>query len=314
MIEEKIMVSIYCLAYNHERYIRDTLEGFIKQNTTFNYAVIIHDDASTDNTATIINEYEKKYPNIIKPIYQKENQYSKGVDLIDKYIIPKLKGKYIAICEGDDYWIDNYKLQKQFDALENNQECDMCAHNAKVFDCKSKKFLNCFPDIKKNKILSVEETIYKEGGFLPTASLFFRRELLKPMKFQKYWSIDYTRQIRGALRGGIIYLSDTMSVYRQNVPGSWTVRNNKKQRILFEKKQTMLTILNKETGYLYDSIIKKRIKKNKFDLYLEIDECKNALNEEYRQFVKELSFFDRLKIYIKAYFPLTLKIKRMMRE
>lgn len=119
-MEDNIKISILCIAYNHEKFIRECLDGFIMQKTNFKYEVIIHDDASTDKTAAIIREYEKQYPNIIKPIYQTENQYSKKIPIFVEYLYPRVRGKYIAICEGDDYWIDPYKLQRQFDFLENN--------------------------------------------------------------------------------------------------------------------------------------------------------------------------------------------------
>lgn len=87
----------------------------MQQKTNFPIEVLIHDDASTDGTQDIIREYEKKYPNIVKPIYQKENQYSKGVKVSLVYNYSRARGKYIALCEGDDYWTDPYKLQKQVD-------------------------------------------------------------------------------------------------------------------------------------------------------------------------------------------------------
>ncbi len=125
---DNIMVSVCCLAYNHEKYIRKTLDGFVNQKTNFKYEVLIHDDASTDRTADIIREYEEKYPDIIKPIYQTENQYSKRVRINQTYIYPRTRGKYIAFCEGDDYWTDENKLQKQVDLLESNPQYIACVH------------------------------------------------------------------------------------------------------------------------------------------------------------------------------------------
>jgi len=121
-----IKVSICCLAYNHEPYIRQCLEGFVMQKCNFTFEVLIHDDASKDKTASIIREYEAKYPDIIKPIYQTVNQYSIGVSATKKHNFPRSKGKYIAICEGDDYWTDPLKLQKQVDFLEANQNFSIC--------------------------------------------------------------------------------------------------------------------------------------------------------------------------------------------
>ncbi|MGV8963848.1 MAG: glycosyltransferase [Candidatus Saccharimonadaceae bacterium] len=116
------IVSIVCTAFNQKDFIKDTLEGFLIQQTTFPIEIIIHDDASTDGTTIIIKNYEAKYPYIIKPIYQNENQYSKKVDISKEFIFPQVRGKYIAICEGDDYWIDPLKLQKQVDFLEENND------------------------------------------------------------------------------------------------------------------------------------------------------------------------------------------------
>lgn len=114
-------VSIICLTYNHERYIKDALDGFLMQKVDFNYEIIIHDDASTDGTQGIIREYQKKYPRIIKTILQAENQKSTGGNVFgNAYALAK--GKYIACCEGDDYWVDDLKLQIQIDFLEKNKQ------------------------------------------------------------------------------------------------------------------------------------------------------------------------------------------------
>lgn len=119
---KNLLVSIQCCTYNQDKYISDALDGFLLQKTTFPFEVIVHDDASTDRTADIIREYEKKYPDIIKPIYEKENQYSKHDGSLSKIVQNASKGKYIAFCEGDDYWIDENKLQMQVDFLEKNPE------------------------------------------------------------------------------------------------------------------------------------------------------------------------------------------------
>ena len=115
----KPIVSICCITLHHEKYIRDAIEGFLMQKTSFPIEILIHDDASTDDTANIIREYEEKFPNIIKPIYQTENQYSKGISISATYQFPRALGKYIALCEGDDYWTDPLKLQKQVDFCNN---------------------------------------------------------------------------------------------------------------------------------------------------------------------------------------------------
>ena len=124
--KRKAKVSIICNAYNHEKYIRDALDGFLMQKTNFAFEILIHDDASTDSTADIIREYEAKYPDIVIPIYQAENQYSKGGGITEKFQFPRVNCDFVAICEGDDYWIDENKLQKQYDAMMAHPECDIC--------------------------------------------------------------------------------------------------------------------------------------------------------------------------------------------
>lgn len=152
------LVSIVCTTYNHVLFVRQCLNGITTQKINFLFEVIIHDDASDDGTVEIIKEYEKKYPEIIKSIYQRENQYSKKVDIYETYIYPRAKGKYIAICEGDDYWIDENKLQMQVDFLENNPEYGMCYTKAKQYIQSKQKFnkksvgdaFDGFEDLLKN--------------------------------------------------------------------------------------------------------------------------------------------------------------------
>ena len=136
------LVSIRCVTYNHEPYIAQALDGFLMQKTSFPFEVIVHDDASTDKTAEIIREYEIKFPKIIKPIYETENQYSKHDGSLSRIMDSACKGKYIALCEGDDYWIDENKLQLQVDFLEKNSEYGMCYTKVRNYFQKESRFTN----------------------------------------------------------------------------------------------------------------------------------------------------------------------------
>lgn len=133
MISESPLVSIRCLAYNHEKYIRQCLDGFIMQETDFPFEIIIHDDASTDGTADVIHEYAKKY-SCINAIFESENQYSKHDGSLAKIVNGAIRGKYVALCEGDDYWIDPLKLQKQVSFLENHPDYAMAYTLSKVYN------------------------------------------------------------------------------------------------------------------------------------------------------------------------------------
>lgn len=176
------LVSICCITYNHEKYIRDAIEGFLMQKTDFPFEIIIHDDASTDKTADIIREYEKEYPEIFTCVYQEENQLSKGIRPLPTYIFPKVRGKYIALCEGDDYWTDPMKLQIQVDAMKKYPQCWMSFHPAFEISSNGEKIGITGRMADENfKIFSPHEVILGGGEFSPTASLIFRNELLKDL-------------------------------------------------------------------------------------------------------------------------------------
>ena len=142
-VKTKALVAIRCITYNHEAYIRDALEGFIMQKTNFPFVAIVHDDASTDGTANIIREYAAKYPDIIKPIYETENQYSKHDGSLGRIMTAACESygaKYYALCEGDDYWTDPLKLQKQVDFLEKHSGYGLVYTLAKSYIEKEKRF------------------------------------------------------------------------------------------------------------------------------------------------------------------------------
>lgn len=131
---DKPVVSICCITYNHELYIEDALEGFLIQETYFPFEILIHDDASNDSTTDIIREYEARYPRLIRPIYQTENQYSKGLKMNPVFNFPRAKGEYIAVCEGDDYWFAPEKLQTQINLMEQSPDINISFHPAYKVD------------------------------------------------------------------------------------------------------------------------------------------------------------------------------------
>ncbi len=169
---KEILVSICSITYNHALFIRQCLDGFIMQKCDFDFEILIHDDASTDETSQIISEYQNKYPNLIKPIYQTENQWSKGERRIQsKYNFSRAQGKYIALCEGDDYWTDPLKLQKQVDFLESNLEYVVCHHSFDVIDGEGTVVKDRSTDMK-NDYSSEEMAIGK--AFMSTNTMLFR--------------------------------------------------------------------------------------------------------------------------------------------
>ncbi len=153
------LVSIVCLAYNHETYIAQAIESFLLQVTDFPFVVLIHDDASTDGTAKIIREYEQQHPHIIMAIYQKENQYSKlGFQFIKRILGPLVRGRYYASCEGDDYWTDPYKLQKQVDYMEEHPDCGMVHTDADILYEASNKMVHNYH--RSQRLPMPEDPVY----------------------------------------------------------------------------------------------------------------------------------------------------------
>lgn len=254
------LVSINCLTYNHESFIEDSIEGFLIQETTFPFEVLIHDDASTDNTASIIREYEKRYPKIIKPYYQKENQWTKDKEVIRKVQYGRMRGKYIALCEGDDYWIDPLKLQKQVEFLEENQEYSMCVHNAIVhFEGEDNRDYFFNPANQKS-ILKTKDLIEKWS--FATASIILRKEMLDITNINelsakhKIYNGDLFLSLLMSLQGPIKYLPDMMSVYRR-----FDLERYKDRSVeIIDKKIELFSLFNTLTESEYYLITQDKIK------------------------------------------------------
>lgn len=262
MSNDKILVSVYCLCYNHEKYIRKCLDGFIMQKTNFDFEVIIHDDASTDNSAKIIREYEDKYPDIIKPIYQKENQYSQGIKIRDKYMLPKCKGKYIAICEGDDFWTDENKLQTQVDYMEIHEKCSICGHAYKEVNENGDFLKNIFRKSDQDENINYEDIIFWRTG-VSTASLVYRKDLFleRPQFFKETDVGDYPLMLYMASKGDFHYINKSMANYRVSSSGSWTETVLKNPEKKFKHAKIMVKFLKELDIYTereyHDEIIEK---------------------------------------------------------
>lgn len=245
------LVSVCCITYNHEKYISDAIEGFLMQKTTFPFEIIIHDDASVDGTANIINDYAKKHKDQIIPILQKENQYSQGISPSQTYVWPRARGKYIALCEGDDFWTDSHKLQVQIDALEINSYCDISFHPViKKFDDKSKPDEIMARHYDENCIVPPRNIIMGEAVYCPTASLVFRRSILD------YFTSENPKiggsffiKVFGALSGGALYINKLMAVYRKMSVGSWSERERTDSDFFISHHSHFLKML-KQANYI----------------------------------------------------------------
>lgn len=209
-------VSIVCQVYKHESYLRECFEGFVMQKTTFTFEILVNDDCSPDGSADIMREYEKKYPDLFRCVYQKENQYSKGLLPWFEVLFPMAKGEYIAICEGDDYWTDPYKLQKQVDFMDSHKEYIACFHNARTYNGRSYGLFNSLDEIHT----PTTDDIIMRPWFIATASLFYRNVLSDYPEWRKeIINDDYLLELLLASKGKFYYMDDVMAVYRQQGQG-----------------------------------------------------------------------------------------------
>jgi glycosyltransferase involved in cell wall biosynthesis len=226
--ESNIIVSISCTTFNHGPFIRRCLEGFLMQETNFEFEILVHDDASTDQTQEVIKEMERSNPTRIKSILQTENQYSKGErGMMMRFNFPRARGKYIAICEGDDYWTDPLKLQKQVDFLENNPDYVLCFHDVDVL----------MPDgeVKHDFITKVPEkseelaTLAKSGNYIHTPSVIFRNRVQNMPDYTVKATIgDYFLYCFLGQFGKFKHLQESMAVYRYGV-GVWSQQSEFKR-------------------------------------------------------------------------------------
>lgn len=300
-------VSVYCTVYNHEKYIRSALEGFVSQITNFDYEVYVHDDASTDRSADIIREYAQKYPNIIKPIFQTENQYSKKVDIFATFICPRLSGDYIACCEGDDYWIDPHKLQIQADFLDSHPEYCACVHNSYLHDLRTGKQSVMYG--REDLDIGFLDVVQSGSACYQTASLMYRREYAQNRpdfyyNTKKHGFGDYPFSIYLALSGKIRYLGRIMSVYRFGSASSWTVSNTRdphKNALSYLHTVQMLEEVNTYTQGEYETVIRPIILRNEYEALYYDEHYSQLRKPPYRSLylAKPLSY--RTKTYLKQF-------------
>lgn len=266
--QQKYLVAISCITYNHEKYLADALEGFVMQKTNFPFVAIVHDDASTDGTADILRQYAEKYPDIIHPIYETENQYSKrdgSLGRIMNEAIAATGAKYIAMCEGDDYWTDPYKLQKQVDFLESHPDYSMCVTNSATLlgDKFGVAILSIWDTYTTEQVLlhnSGVVPIHKTNEIGPiahTSTYMYRNpHCSTPQWFKKCFIGDEPITIWMSTFGKIKFINERTSVYRQNVGVSsrnFSFESDYLNRII------MYQAANEGLDYQYNHLICSRI-------------------------------------------------------
>lgn len=312
--QDDIKVSVLVWAYNHEQYIAETLEHILSQKCDFKFEILVHDDASTDNTEEIISEYVEKYPQIIFPIFEDINQFSVG-----RYFdfCGLINGKYVATCEGDDYWTDDYKLQRQYDFLRNNLDYIACVHQTIRYNCNTKsegyisKYLNdC--DVQIADVVNGIADAYHFSSLMVNTDAYEKRYSVFPniMNFIG----DVPTGLYLTLTGKVRYIGKIMSLYREfSGESSWTNQNASSQGITEKTQKMKLQIIelykkaDAYSEYKYHNIFENGIADQWFACCNRTFE-KGFLKDKYLRIIFDrYSLVDKCYIWMKVYFPNIMK-------
>jgi glycosyltransferase involved in cell wall biosynthesis len=313
-----VSVSVYCLAYNHEKTIRRSLEGMVRQKTDFDFEMIVHDDASTDRTAVIIRTYAAKYPKIIRPVCQTENQWSRGISIVETQIRPRVRGKYIAICEGDDYWTDSHKLQKQYDYMETHPDCTLCFTNAvirnegtgtrRTFVPYSRTDAQQFDSGKEDYDLHSSRRL----TFIPTASFFFRTECYDALMSADipHCPVDDLRlRLFVTSLGYAHFINEKTCVYREgsaeSIMKGWKEQNVRKAERDARMNYRMLAALDQYTDYNYHKGLLPFMATSAAAMLENAPLHELCTNRVYREILSVMKPDRRIKTILKAMKPKT---------
>ena len=321
MNNDRVMVSIYCLTYNHEDYIRDCLDGFIMQETDFPFEVIVHDDASTDHTADIVREYQTKYPDIIKPIFQKENQYRAKVPFIQKYIFPEVSGKYVGVCEGDDYFTDKTKLQRQVDLMESHPECHFCVAGVEEVSI-NKNSLGVF-----HPGFPIEGEIIHPNDFIQYASKYafqttsylmryddWKEYICNPPEFKKGTDMgDITMMLYFGSAGETGYINRIMSCYRRGAPSSFSANRThwtaEKMISHFEKQLKVWEEFDLYSNGKFHDVCLKKVSDLLFGYYILKNKARELMSKENKEYFSYYSLPKKMYVFAACVFKDGLKKK-----
>ena len=275
------LVSVVCLCYNHETTVAQAIESVLAQKTDFPFELIVHDDASTDATAEIIRGYHKKYPDVIVPVLQETNRY-RTCNLAETYIAPLLRGRFVAICEGDDYWTSPDKLAKQVLAMQNDPGIAMCFHA--VEEVLPNGEARPFRPLKQTGPADPGQIVRRGGMFCPTVSLTVRRDIadLWP-DFRRAADVyDYPLQVLAANEGKVWYIDESLAAYRFQHGNSWTALRSGETDFTHIKNETeWLAQFSAYSGHRFDREIDYHL------THLWFTEYRKAPSKEKRKKIKE---------------------------
>ena len=319
---EDVMVSVLCVAFNHHKYIRRCLDSLVGQKTSFKYEIIVHDDASSDGTQEIIREYAGRFPNLIIPILQEENQYSNGKDIVKNFLYPAATGKYIVECECDDFWCDENKLQLQVEALKEHKNCVLCVHATNTVDAEEKKMDLHFPMMKiKEGIITTREFMdmtldenswpFHLSAFMVKKQLFEEYMDFKTTGFpSKFFRVgDLPLYLYFGLQGDTYYIDRVMTTYTME-SGGFMSRVKADPRFAYKVSEGFirgLTDFDEYSKHEYSAYVQRMLVPKRFEV-ARIERRFDILvsTPEYRRLIQKRGAIKRMAIWIVGYTMLLL--------
>lgn len=302
------LVTVILPTHNHAPFIAQAIDSVLMQQTDFPFDILLHDDASTDGTADVCRAYAKEHPDKITLIAQSVNQYQIDRRIQSHILIPRVKAKYTAILDGDDFWVDPLKLQKQIDYMEAHPDCTLCIGSANAVDVNNKVVGRVAP-YDEDRVVDPADMIRGGGGFVATNTILMPTELLKnlPEFADHIEAEDIPFQLLGALAGYAWYMAGTLIAYRQLVPGSWSVRQYASAMETRIKTSRDVIALNEGydaySGGKYHDAFVQAIQYQEFLILCYTHKLREAMRPPYRRFYDALSTKRKIRLRCEKYFP-----------
>lgn len=313
MQTQQALVTVILPTHNHAPFIAQAIDSVLMQKTDFSFDILLHDDASTDSTADICRDYAARYPEKITLIAQQVNQYTIDRRIQSHILIPRVLAKYTAILDGDDYWVDPLKLQKQIGYLEAHPDCTLCIGGADLVDVSNNVVGHTKP-YDADRMVDPADMIRGGGGFNATNTIVMPTKLLQnlPEFADHVEAEDIPFQLLGALSGYAWYIADTLMAYRVAVPGSWSTRQYNSAMETRVKTSRDLIALNEGydafSGGKYHDAFVDAIRYQEFLILTYQHKLKEAKRPPYRVFYDNLSKNRKIRLFGEKYFSgLTLR-------